>query len=277
MKCSFIKIIFVTGLTSLVLLGFGIPTSHAAISIGQQATSSLFGFLSSTTATFAVNPAPGDILCAAIPIASAVSSVSTVTGGGVTWAPVMRSAKNPVSGEIWCGVNSDGTSKVIKVVPTATTTHGFVAIDFTGIPNPSMWIIDTSASSTGSSTVITTGALSGVSTIPEIVMGMGATNVVGQGLSSGPTGGFTTLTNYFNAAGQLSIVSAWLNATGTASTSWTLNVSTPWVGLIAALKEASTSTAPQSLVATPGNTQISLSWCRAIFHWGIALNTISNL
>ena len=252
-----------TFLLCIYFLFFGIALkAYASISVSQQATST-FAFLSSTSATLPSNPAVGDILCVNIDKGWS-SSVSSVTGGGVTWSPmVSQAATSLISGAIWCGFNSTGIGKTVTVVFSATSSVGFTLVDFTGIPNPSMWVEDTSTTATGNSTALTTGLLIGTSQTPEIMIGMGGTNATGQGISAGPIGGFTTLTNIFDPppnGSPLSLVSAWNLTTGTASISWTTNVSTRWVGMIVALEQVTTPTPPQNLTATPGDGQVSLSW-----------------
>ena len=238
-----------------------VSSAPGSITVSQIATST-FAFVTSTTATFPSDPAPGDILCVADAVGSTISPVADIVGGGVTWIQVTSQvAASLISGEIWCGFNSSGSGKVITDTLTARTTHGFAAIDFTNIPNPTEWGIDVSTGATASSTALTTGATTGTSPMPEIMVGMGATNnPSGQGVSVGPTGGFTTLTNFFEGGGAVSLVSAWLNATGTASTSWTMNVSGRWAGLLAVLEKTSISTPPQNLVAFSGDTQATLAW-----------------
>ena len=255
---------FLTVVALSLLLFFGMASySYAAISVSQQATSTLSSFeiqATSTTATLASNPAPGDILCANIVVEGALA-VTNVTGGGVTWSRMTSRDVYPVGGELWCGFNSTGSGMAITDTLVAKEQQGFTVADFTGIPNPSTWVLDTATSTTASSTALTTGTITGSSQTPEIMVGMAGSQSSGQGVSAGPTGGFTTLTNAFNpGSSALSVMSAWNLATGTASMGWTTNVSGKWVGLLAALEQATTSTPPRNLSATPGNGQVSLSW-----------------
>ncbi|HVY67794.1 MAG TPA: fibronectin type III domain-containing protein [Patescibacteria group bacterium] len=92
-----------------------------------------------------------------------------------------------------------------------------------------------------------------------------------QSLSAGPTGGFNTLTNVFS--GNLSALSAWQLATGTAATSWTGTQSGNWIGLLAAFSQAATSTPPQNLAASPGNGQVALSWNAPASTGGLPLSS----
>ena len=209
-------------------------TANAATLI-QQATSTASSGTSLST-TLASNPNAGDALVLTLGAAPSSTSISSISGGGVTWAKAARSSTNRDS-EVWYGLNSSGSGKnVTTTLSTACSGSCLINIsEWSGIATSSA--LDATSTRTGSAVTIVTSPTSTTSNQNDLIIATerGTTSSV---LTAGPTGAFTALAGASSSVGNSTYDV--VTATVTTSTKWTFTSATSFDSVIAALKAATT-------------------------------------
>lgn len=120
------------------------PTSGAPSQEANGSTNSG----SSTTATFAANPSAGHTITAIVYHSAGTSSVS---GCGATWTKWVTG-----TAELWVGVNTSGSAKIVTVSSTVSGVIAVIAADWPGV-----WVSDPVDQSVLLSTTNGTGSVSG--------------------------------------------------------------------------------------------------------------------
>ena len=202
----------------------GVPTTKLPVKIvstngsGSGQTSLTF-----TPAT----PQIGDILILVAGFSVSTSSISSITGDGVTWVKAKSSNVN-TDVEIWYGLNSPGTGGAITATFSGPTTQDswkygeFSNVAISGNP------VDVSGASNATSTTITTASIT--TNVANDLLIAGHFNSSST-FSSGPTNSFLALQNNLNIDGAAYYPP---NAIGSYSTSWTYTGSVPYDTVIAA-------------------------------------------
>ena len=173
-------------------------------------------------------------------------TVSSISGGGVTWVVASESNTN-TDDAIWYGVNSSGSGTSITTTFSGDLTGGtgrVTVVEFSGVATSSAQD-GSGVSNNGSGTAISTGTLTPTGGLNEVILA----TYKGGNISTGPTNSFTAL----NTAGT-AFQSAYLLVTSTSgsySTSWTA-ASTSWDSEIASLKASASGTAQSDKIFHSG-------------------------
>ncbi|HEX5430315.1 MAG TPA: hypothetical protein VFX17_04570, partial [Patescibacteria group bacterium] len=202
----------------------------------QQAKGGNGGGAGSFTITLGQAPAVGNALIAVIGMNTSATSVSSVSGGGVTWTLAKRNsaAGSNAGTEIWYGVGSTGSGTAVTVTMSSSVQVQGMIAEFSNVASD----LDASNGASGTSTTAGSGAVT-VSNPNDLIVGGIIDQAAGKP-SAGPTNGFAELTtaNDFMSFGSGYRV---VNSTGTYSTAWTI-ANNGWVGAIVAFKSTKTST-----------------------------------
>jgi outer membrane protein assembly factor BamB len=110
---------------------FGVRPVWAGIAFVQSASNSANG-VSTLNVTLGAAPAGGNTLVLYSGVAGA-ATVSTVSGGGVTWLNGTAVAPNSGCTEIWYGLNSSGSGTTITITYTQTDNLVARVAEFSGI------------------------------------------------------------------------------------------------------------------------------------------------
>lgn len=198
-------------------------------SLVQQATSSASSGTSLDT-NLSSAPRTGDMLILTYGGSPVSSTISSISGGGVTWIKAVGSHTNRDS-EIWYGLNasSSGTN-VTTTISTACTSNCLINIsEWAGMATSSA--LDATSTRNGFLATIPSPT-STTSNANDVVLT--TEREVGVSLASGPTGAFAALATASSSNGN----SAYdiVTTTVTTSTSWTFATSTQFDTVIAAFK-----------------------------------------
>lgn len=181
------------------------------------------------------------------------ATISTVSGGGVTWARLAGSNTNRDT-EIWCGASSSGIGTTISITTNATCSgSGCLAtvLEFSGFGCN----VDQAPSGvSGTSNSPATPSITDISA-NDLILAVSRDADTGN-LVSGPTNSFTAMhspvtTDAYNSAYRL------VNGTGAYSTAWTISSSQPWDAAIVSLSGACQITTVSPLPQRTAGTTIS--------------------
>ncbi len=214
-------------------------SSFYLLTLIQQNSITPAASASSVTPTLSTGVTAGDALILVIADQSSNSAtVSSVSGGGVTWAKATSTGTtSDGDAEIWYGVNSSGTSgsTVISVSLSGTTNVQIADVsEWSGVATTSA--LDKSAHATGSSATISAGSItpteSGELIISDAYLAYLNSSTVA------PTNGFTPLTELPGSTGYYRGYAAFLgDATSTSiTTTWAEPGSGAWAAAIATFK-----------------------------------------
>ncbi len=212
--------------------------ARAAIGFLQQAAGGGSN-VSSYTITLTSTPATGDalVLSHSGDIQGA-SDISSVTGGGVTWAFASKAgAAQNRDHEIWYGCNASGSGTT-----TITVTLGAnLGVGNGASGNVSEWsgiaassCLDQTASNSGNSTSPTTGMTPATSQANELLIGGMHSD---DAAASAPSNGFSALTFVGTAVGGTYSGYRVVSSIGTYSTGWTTTANR-WAANIATFRAA---------------------------------------
>lgn len=166
-----------------------------------------------------VEPAIGNALVLAVGGNLAGGSVSTVSGGGVTWSKVIGTSINRLS-EIWCGPASSGVGTTVTMTVSGTDTNQMTVSEWSGMD---CTVVSSATAGSASNATITSGNAVVVdpgSMIYAVVRWGG-----GQTYVSGPSASFTSLGRIITRSDSGYLLP---NAVGTYSTVWTVTLAVPW-------------------------------------------------
>src|SRR5262249_1018005 len=140
----------------------------------------------SITLTFSSAPSIGNALI--LSISNQTGTVSSVSGGGVTWSKAAQS-NSILDAEVWIGLNSDGTSSTVTVNFSGSTNAVANCSEWSGLVTSSP--VDLSANHSDS---FVTGVASGsiTTTAPDLVIAVAAVGGLGA-FTTGPDNGFTPM------------------------------------------------------------------------------------
>lgn len=204
--------------------------AYAAIALINQGSGGLGVTCSATsgttiTCTLSQAAVPGDTLIAYVSYNN-VLTVSSISGGGVTWA--LTGASNTQANaddEIWHGLNSSGSGTTITITMSGTITVGTARA--TVVEFSSVGALDiTGTTNNGVTSAITTATITPTSSLNEVIVA----SYKGNGFVSGPTNSFIAL-NTLNTSFQPAYILA-ASTSGSYSTSWTASTG-GWNSLIA--------------------------------------------
>jgi hypothetical protein len=216
-----------------------ISSSFSILSLVQQNSITPAASATSVTPTLSTGITAGDALILVIGDQSSNSAiVSSVSGGGVTWAKA-TSTGSTTNGdaEIWYGLNSSGTSgsTVITVTVSGSTNVQIADVsEWSGVATSSA--LDKSAHANGSSASISAGSVT-PSQSGELIVSDAYLAYLNSSTVT-PTNGFTSLTELPGQTGYYRGYGAYLgDATATSiSTTWTEPGSGSWSAAIASFK-----------------------------------------
>jgi hypothetical protein len=139
--------------------------------------------------TLGASPAPGNSLIAIVSCKGG-TSITGITGGGVTWAQAAHIATNRTS-DIWFGHGSSGSGTTVTVTVNSSTTSRILAnvSEWSGLKNAGAESTNTSS---GTAQNTTTNSVTPASVNSVVVAGDSPASVVTY--VSGPTNSFTRLT-----------------------------------------------------------------------------------
>lgn len=173
-----------------------------AIALVQQANNSQ-GSGASLAVTIAA-PAAGSALV--VMCAQNSFAVSSISGGGVTWTLLNKSAFNFYSTEIWYGENSSGSGTTVTITLAGSTRCAATVTEWSGVKTSSA--ADASVPDTsGTSTSASPGAID-PSANPALYLAVASTQ--NSTFTSTVGGGFTQLTDPTPGGGALSVEGAYL-------------------------------------------------------------------
>lgn len=178
----------------------------------------------STTKTIAISaPASGSMLTLFI-VRPNASSISSVSGGGVTWSSVGSVSDGIATIELWMGPNSSGSGTTISIVVSNSyssyETHfgEWSGIDASPVADPA------NSTNTGTSTTASTSSVTPTAGKEVVLIAAGFST---NDLADSPTGSFTALTRSGTAGGGIGAGNSVFayrivgSASGSYSTSWT--------------------------------------------------------
>jgi hypothetical protein len=191
------------------------------------------GNATSFTITLGSTPTNGNYLYCAVGLDSNTNAVTSITGGGVTWALLRRSNSGGSDAvEIWGGTAavSGASSGVITVNHAKQNTHGWAG-EFSGITSGAT---DVTGGGGGTSTTLNAPDVTTTNAADLMICAGSTTNIIP---SAGPTNSFTANTNSAGGSTNGFVFSAWkeLSATETTSTDWTITSGT-WNAVTVAIK-----------------------------------------
>jgi fibronectin type 3 domain-containing protein len=210
----------------------------------QSATGNTGASAATTIAvTLGGTPANGNTLVALVSTRGTSSnSVSSVTGGGVTWQRAAQAANSGgVTTEIWYGPNvTNGTTAI--TITQASLISAAVVAEYSGILAATP--LDQNAGSTGSGTSAVTGTTPTTTQAAELWLG-GIGIADGSRTLNAPYGNaFAVVASPKTGTGgtdaMVYALESITNATGAASSGGTLSATDAWAGAIATFKAATT-------------------------------------
>lgn len=182
-------------------------------------------------------PVDGNTLVVIVGLANSAATVTSVTGGGVTWVQAAYQSNTNATISIWYGLNASGGGTTVTVNFSA----GNAAInfmEFSGIVSVETAEDGTEVLNTGNTTTLmpTTGNYITTNANDVLIAGLKTSSTA---YSSGPTNSFNRLTAASTSQeGAYRIVSA----TGTYSTDWVWSTTNRnWSTAMIALKAATAS------------------------------------
>ena len=193
------------------------------------------GYTVSLPVTIAA-PQAGDLLVVNVSCTDASQTISSVTGGGVTWVRAAHSNTHAIA-DVWYGPNSSGSGTTVTVATTSNTNLYATVTEWSGMT--AVAIQDGSGgSNNGASATLITATLT-TANANDLIIGT-AVNTAGFTASSGPTNSFIAL----NTPGGTVQYNAYRvgPVAGNYSTSWTTSGSAFWDTAIAAFKAAPAAT-----------------------------------
>ncbi len=211
----------------------------------QQAVGRQIAAAGTITVTLAAAAAAGNNLIASVGTDDETVTVTSITGGGVTWRRIRQTTGNGTgksTAEIWSGEASSGAGTTILV--------GMSVASAEKIANVSEWsgLItvtpeDQTGGTNGSSVSPSSGTTPTTTQANELCIGAVATHGTATP-SAGPTNSFTNFTSG-TIGSTLQLLSAYrvVSATGSYSTGWTMATNT-WAGAIATFKAAAATGIP---------------------------------
>lgn len=210
--------------------GVLISTITDTAGLVQQATSTASaGTILGTT--LASSPRAGDTLMLTLGSLPSTSTITSITGGGVTWQKAAQSGINR-DAEIWYGLNSNGSgTQVSTTLSTACQGTCMINIsEWSGVATSSAL---NSTSTRNSSGTIIFSPTSTTSNAKDLIIATERGDNSST-LLTGPTGAFAGLASAVPTVGN----SAYdlINTTTTTSTSWTFASSANYDSVIAAFK-----------------------------------------
>jgi RHS repeat-associated protein len=217
--------------------GDGNDGTPGAITTVQSATTNFGSDASSQTTTLSADATVGDtlVIAASSDPVSPVTSVSSITGGGVsTWHLGEAHSTTTVGDEeLWYGyVTTAGSDSITVNWSAATDSIGTVAVELSGVAATSP--LDVSAQTSGTSSTVNTPSLT-TTVAGDIVID--AANTVNAVYASPPSPWTDYLGPndyyYFNPVADQVV-----GASGTYSSSWTQSPSGAWLSVGIALKAA---------------------------------------
>ncbi len=211
----------------LFLLLFGLPCLAAITGPVHQGTGSGAG---SNSVNITITAATAGNCLILTATASHGSTVSAVSGGGVTWASVVTSDTNFRSA-IWKGPNSSGSGTTITVTLTGSPNSFFNVSEWAGLDTSCT--TDQSNSGNGNSATLTAPTITTTNANDLII----ACGILPSSFTSGPTLSFTAL----NTPDNTRIESAYRIVSSTAAyfTEWSFGGATTFESETARFKAAS--------------------------------------
>ncbi|TAL07788.1 MAG: hypothetical protein EPO00_08515, partial [Chloroflexota bacterium] len=245
-----------------------------AITYIQDAGNQITTAATSMTVTLPATPVAGDALIATVGINFSTVSVTSITGGGGTWAPVVTKAGTGTATETWAALNVAGGGSTTITITFSGSAKGAASVaEFSGIAQASA--VDATGSVTGgSTTAVSSGNATTTNATDLVVAAVGWRT--GAAPTTSPGSPWTNLADQVNSS--ISNATAWqiTSATGTYSAAWTLGASTPgYDGTIAAFKRvAGGDTTPPSVptglaVTVATSKQLNLSWTASTDNVGV--------
>jgi hypothetical protein len=187
-------------------------------------------------------PTAGNNLYVMIEIRPFTTTVSSISGGGVTWTKAGSVASSGFpDAEIWQGPNSSGSGTSITINTSGTITAAYaVCAEWNGLDSGGA--LDSAASNpasnfNSSSTPSATPGITTANAADLILIVYGC--VTARTVSSGPTASFTGFTS--PAATLMNCAYRVVSATGTYNPQWNLSGSSAWSCVSVAFKGAVTS------------------------------------
>ncbi|HET9410040.1 MAG TPA: FG-GAP-like repeat-containing protein [Candidatus Sulfotelmatobacter sp.] len=205
-------------------------------SLIQQATSTASSGTSLLT-TLASTPKASSTLVITIGNGSTAATVSSISGGGVTWVKGGTS-KTSRDSEIWYGLNSSGSGTKNVTTTLASACSGTCIInisEWSGIMAASA--LDASSTRTGSAVTKVVSPTSTTAYANDLIVAT-ERNSTSSALTAGPTFAFTALSTASSSSGNSAYDA--VTTTVTTSTSWTFTTGTNFDSVIAAFEAATT-------------------------------------
>lgn len=175
-------------------------------------------------------PASGNSLIAQI-AGGAADSITSITGGGVTWSKALRKAGSSTSAEIWYGHGSSGSGTTITLNRSGRSPGPMCAnvSEWSGLNNAAPEA--TNNNSDVANAIVTTNSVTPSST-NALVVGNAVWTL--NDYSTGPTNSFTRMTQT-NITGAFIEEGYQIESSAIAySTGWTLTAGIAWAATIAA-------------------------------------------
>jgi len=194
----------------------------------QQATGTSSGS-STVSVSLPSNPAAGDALVLSVTNGGG-QTVSSVSGGGTSWTRAGASCDH-VCTELWYGLDSSGSGKVITVTYGGATNAAANVSEFSGING-----FDGFTSGYGVSTTASTDSLSTTNANDVLV---GTAGIDYTSISGGPSNSFIPLASA--SAGSDALLEGAYDvstSSGSLATGWTVPEAVGWDSGILALKTA---------------------------------------
>jgi len=207
---------------------FTLPITQPAmpdVALIQQATKDGIG-VTSINPVLGSLPTAGNALILTVAVYPPSSTVTSVTGGGVTWTKI-KSTNTNIRLEVWAGSQTDGSSASVTVSISPSSNAFCTLSEWSGVDTIEVDSSSASADTTQPNTqAITT-------TVPSLIVASTASISSGT-FSSGATNGFTDLSTPNGNVLQ----SAYLIAPvpDSYSTGWTWTLDGPFDAAIVALK-----------------------------------------
>ncbi len=210
-----------------LLLLISVLPSWGAIAFVRQAVGSGTG--SNSVNITITAPTAGDCLVLGV-TASHGSTISAISGGGVTWASVVTSDTNFRSA-IWKGPNSSGSGTTVTVTLTGSPNSYFNVSEFSGLD--ASCTTDQSNSKNGNSATLTAPTIT-TTNANDLLFAVG---ILPSSFISGPTLSFNALT----ATDPTRIAVAYRIVSSTAAyfTEWSFGGATTYESEIASFTAAS--------------------------------------
>jgi len=200
--------------------------------------------------------------------------VTSIAGGGGTWAPVVTKTGTGTAATTWAAFNiAGGGSTTITITFSASGKGAASVAEFSGIAAASA--VDATGSVTGgSTTAVSSGNATTTNATDLVVAAVGWRT--GAAPTTSPGSPWTNLADQVNSS--ISNATSWqiTSATGTYAAAWILGASTPgYDGTIAAFKRvAGGDTTPPSVptglgVSVATSKQLNLAWTASTDNVGV--------